>query len=158
MIAVEYRGAQEEIMRIQNLGHVVLKVRDRAKAEAFYHGVLGLPVAARSDQLRMTFFALGKTHHDFAVAEVAQEAASVARDAVGLSHVAFKIGDDIEALRQAKAELQEAGIECVAADHGVSKSLYFADPDGNRLELYVDQSDAWKRDPQAVASYRPLDL
>ena len=31
--------------------------------------------------------------------------------------------------------------------HGVSKSLYFADPDGNRLELYVDQFDDWKRDP-----------
>ena len=42
--------------------------------------------------------------------------------------------------------------------HGVSKSLCFADPDGNRIELYVDQSDDWKRDPQAVASYQPLTL
>ena len=44
------------------------------------------------------------------------------------------------------------------ADHGVSKSLYFADPDGNRIKLYVDQSDAWKSDPSAVASYKPLTL
>ena len=145
-------------MKIQGLGHVVLKVRDRAKAEAFYHGVLGLPVAARSDELRMTFFTLGETHHDFAVAEVGKEAPGAERNAVGLSHVAFKIGDDVETLRQAKAELQAAGIECGAADHGVSKSLYFADPDGNRIELFVDQSDDWKRDPQAVASYKPLAL
>jgi catechol 2,3-dioxygenase len=145
-------------MKIHGLGHVVLKVRDRAKAEAFYSGVLGLPVAARSDQLKMTFFALGQTHHDFAVAEVGKDAPGAAREAVGLSHVAFKIGDDIELLKQAKAELDAAGVACGAADHGVSKSLYFADPDGNRIELYVDQSDAWKRDPSAVASYKPLTL
>jgi len=41
--------------------------------------------------------------------------------------------------------------------HGVSKSLCFADPDGNRIELYVDQSDDWN-DPAAVASYKPLTL
>ena len=56
-------------MKIQSLGHVVLKVRDRAKAEAFYNGILGLPVATRSDALKMTFFSLGGTHHDFAIAE-----------------------------------------------------------------------------------------
>jgi catechol 2,3-dioxygenase len=145
-------------VKIQNLGHVVLKVRDRAKAEAFYNGVLGLPVATRSDQLKMTFFALGNTHHDFAVAEVGPDAPGTTREAVGLAHVAFKIGDDIETLKQAKAELDAAGIACAAADHGVSKSLYFADPDGNRIELYVDQSDAWKRDPSAVANYKPLAL
>lgn len=77
---------------------------------------------------------------------------------LGLSHVAFRIGDDIETLKRAKAELDAAGVTCVAADHGVSKSLYFADPDGNRIELYVDQSDVWKRDPSAVASYKRLAL
>jgi catechol 2,3-dioxygenase len=40
----------------------------------------------------------------------------------------------------------------------VSKSLYLSDPDGNRIELYVDQSDVWKQDPQSVASYEPLTL
>jgi catechol 2,3-dioxygenase len=145
-------------VKIQSLGHVVLKVRDRAKAEAFYNGVLGLPVAARSDALKMTFFTLGGTHHDFAISEVGKDAPGTAREAVGLSHVAFKIGDDIETLKRAKAELDAAGVQNGAADHGVSKSLYFADPDGNRIELYVDQSDEWKRDPSAVASYKPLTL
>lgn len=145
-------------MKIHSLGHVVLKVRDRAKAEAFYNGVLGLPVAARSDQLKMTFFSLGGSHHDFAVAEVGPDAPGTTREAVGLAHVAFKIGDDVAALKQAKAELDAAGIASAAADHDVSKSLYFADPDGNRIELYVDQSDVWKRDPSAVTSYKPLTL
>jgi catechol 2,3-dioxygenase len=145
-------------MQIQSLGHVVLKVRDRARAEAFYHGLLGLPVAARSDKLKMTFFSLGGTHHDFAVAEVGADAPGAVREATGLSHVAFKLGDDLALLRKAKAELDAAGISSVAANHDVSKSLYVSDPDGNRIELYVDQSDAWKADPQAVASYTPLEL
>jgi catechol 2,3-dioxygenase-like lactoylglutathione lyase family enzyme len=72
--------------------------------------------------------------------------------------VAFKIGDDVAALKQAKAELDAAGIASAAADHDISKSLYFADPDGNRIELYDNQSDVWKRDPSAVASYKPLTL
>ena len=29
-------------MNIQSLGHVVLKVRNQARAEAFYNGILGL--------------------------------------------------------------------------------------------------------------------
>ena len=67
-------------MKIQSLGHVVLKVRDRAKAEAFYNGILGLPVATRSDALNMTFFTLGGTHHDFAIAEVGKDAPGTARE------------------------------------------------------------------------------
>jgi catechol 2,3-dioxygenase len=145
-------------VKVQSLGHVVLKVRDRAKAEAFYNGILGLPVAARSDALKMTFFTLGGTHHDLAIAEVGKQAPGTAREAVGLSRVAFKIGDDIETLKRAKAEPDAAGVQNGAADHGVSKSLYFADPDGNRIELLVDQPDAWKSDPSVVASYKPLTL
>ena len=38
-------------MRIQQLGHVVIKVRDRDRdrPEQFYSGVLGLPIVARRD-------------------------------------------------------------------------------------------------------------
>lgn len=144
-------------MQIQSLGHVVLKVRDREKAERFYNGVLGMPIVARFEPMRMTFFSLGN-HHDFAVAAVGDDAPGPVRDGVGLAHVAFKIGDDVETLRSAKAELEAAGVSTVAADHGVSKSLYFSDPDGNRVELYVDQSDSWRRDPQTVAAYTPLEL
>jgi catechol 2,3-dioxygenase-like lactoylglutathione lyase family enzyme len=56
-------------MRIHQLGHVVLKVRDRERSEQFYTEVLGLPVAARRDAPPMTFFTLGN-HHDFAIMAV----------------------------------------------------------------------------------------
>lgn len=146
-------------MKIKSLGHVVLRVTDCARAERFYNGVLGLPICARFDEngMRMTFFSLGN-HHDFAVVEVSGEGSSDSESAVGLYHVAFKIGDDIEDLREAKAKLEAAGVTPTPIDHEVTKSLYFSDPDGNGLELYVDASDSWRRDPQRVAQLAPLEL
>ena len=37
-------------MKIKSLGHVVLRVTDRERAERFYGGVLGLPLCARLDE------------------------------------------------------------------------------------------------------------
>lgn len=144
-------------MKIQSLGHVVLKVRDRDKSEAFYNGILGLPIVARMDSMAMTFFSLGD-HHDFAIAAVGADAPDAPKAAPGLAHVAFKIGDTLAELREAKAHLEAAGVSVRATDHGVSQSLYFRDPDGNAIEVYVDGSDAWRRDPAAVAVAEPLDL
>ena len=146
-------------MKIQALGHVVLRVRDRAKAEQFYGGVLGLPLCARYDEngMKMAFFTLGN-HHDFAISEVSGEGSSTGETAVGLDHVAFKIGTSLSELREAKAKLESAGIALRPVDHEVTKSLYLHDPDGNGIELYIDASDAWRKDPQRVAQARPLEL
>ena len=70
----------------------------------------------------------------------------------------FKIGHLLEELREAKLHLEAAGVEVIARDHGVSKSIYCKDPDGNTIELYIDASDVWKHQPEAVAQAAPLDL
>ena len=137
------------------LGHVVLKVRDQARAEAFYNGILGLPIVTRWK--RMTFFSLGD-HHDFAVIALGDGAEPAPVEATGLSHIAFKIGTHLDDLRAAKAHLEAAGIEVRARDHNISQSLYMQDPDGNEVEVYVDTSDAWKEDPSLVARADPLEL
>ncbi len=144
-------------MKVQSLGHVVLKVTDLARSEAFYHGVLGMEVCARFDEqgLKMTFFSLGN-HHDLALAQVSGSEPAGGEEAVGLHHVAFRIGTRLEELIEAKAHLESAGIEPDPVDHEVTKSLYFKDPDGNMVELYIDASDAWKTDPQRVAQLQPL--
>lgn len=146
-------------MKIKALGHVVLRVTDCDRAEGFYNGVLGLPVAARLDEhgTRMTFFTLGN-HHDLAVMQVSGENGPAAETSAGLHHVAFQIGTTLDELRDAKAHLEAAGIKTTPIDHEVTKSLYFADPDGNGVEVYVDASDAWKTDPQRVAQIAPLAL
>jgi catechol 2,3-dioxygenase-like lactoylglutathione lyase family enzyme len=45
-------------MEVQQLGHVVLKVRDRERSERFYKEVLGLAIAARTDAPPMTLPAI----------------------------------------------------------------------------------------------------
>jgi catechol 2,3-dioxygenase len=146
-------------MKIKSLGHVVLRVTDRDRAERFYGGLLGLPLCARLDEdgLKMAFFSLGN-HHDFAVMEVTGEGSSRSETAVGLHHVAFNIGTTKDELREARAKLEAAGIATRPVDHDVTNSLYFADPDGNGVEVYVDVSDAWRREPQRVAAFQPLEL
>jgi catechol 2,3-dioxygenase len=146
-------------MKIKSLGHVVLRVTDLGRAERFYGGLLGLPVCAHMNDggFKMAFFSLGN-HHDFALMEVSGEGSSRSESAVGLHHVAFNIGTTLDELRAAKAKLDAAGVATHPIDHEVSKSLYFADPDGNGVEVYVDVSDAWRRDPGLVAQVKPLDL
>ena len=146
-------------MQIKALGHVVLRVRDLARAEDFYSGLLGMPVCGRYDEngFKMSFFTLGN-HHDFAVLEVSGEGSTQAESAVGLYHVAFKIGDSLGELREARDKLQAAGITPTAMDHEVTKSLYFDDPDGNGIELYIDASDVWRTEPGRVASAVPMEL
>jgi catechol-2,3-dioxygenase len=144
-------------MKVHSLGHVVIKVRDQQRAEAFYNGLLGLPIAARYPQMSATFFTLGN-HHDFAIVAIGADAEVPPEHSTGLLHVAFKIGDRIDDLREAKDRLEAAGLQVQARDHRVSKSIYFNDPDGNCIELYVDCTDAWKQTPQLVAHSAPLQL
>lgn len=148
-------------MPVQSIGHAVLKVSNLERAEAFYHGVLGLPIATRWDGLGydMTFFTLGN-HHDLAIAAMGDDAPAADPKGVGLAHVAFKVGDTHEELLEMKATVEARGWSIDRAiDHGVTHSLYLHDPDGNGIELYVDVNASWKSDPrQIVATYEKLAL
>jgi catechol 2,3-dioxygenase len=137
-------------VQIRELGHAVIKVRNQQKGEAFYNGILGLPIAARHPTMPMTFFTLGN-HHDFAILATGDDAPRAPRESPGLFHVAFKVGTTLDELRGVRDDLEAAGVKIDATiDHVVSQSLYLRDPDGNGIELYVDGSDVWKERPEAV--------
>ncbi|MSQ60420.1 MAG: VOC family protein [Betaproteobacteria bacterium] len=152
----------EVIMRVQALGHVVLKVRNLDRSLAFFNGVLGLPVVARTliRDTPMAFFSIAGNHHDLALMELGSDAPSAREGAPGLAHVALKIGNSMGELRAALQHLQARGIAIDrTADHIVAQSLYIHDPDGNRIELYVDADPRiWRENPSSVAHSEPLDL
>jgi catechol 2,3-dioxygenase len=146
-------------MRVQSLGHIVLKVRDLGRSTDFYTRVLGLKEVARRDG-QMVFFSIEDNHHDVALVQMAPDAPAAPADATGLAHVAFKIGNDLDTLRAAKDWLESNDVEIDRIhDHVVSQSIYFHDPDGNQLEVFVDgDPQTWRDTPQRVATREPLAL
>ena len=148
-------------IRVRNVGHVVLKVRDIERSARFYCDVLGLKEVARGEFGRpMAFFSTGDNHHDVAVMEMGPDAPAPPPEGTGLYHVALRIGTTLDELRAARAHLQAHGIEKMRIrDHVVSQSIYVDDPDGNMIELYVDADPStWREKPEAVANSRPLSL
>jgi catechol 2,3-dioxygenase len=149
-------------IEVMGVGHVVLKVTDLDRSLAFYCTALGLTEVARGDfgDGTMVFLSSGRNHHDVGLVEVASNARRPEGSDIGLYHVALKIGNDLDALRAAKAHLEASGVTIQwVGDHRVSQSLYVADPDGNNIELFVDADPAiWRDDPTSVAHAVPLDL
>ena len=147
----------------KKVGHVVLKARDLVQIEKFYTEVLGFEVVMRLKQPRGVFFSLGEQHHDLAVLEVPPEADAPKADQVGLHHVALQV-EDFAALKDCYRTLKSHGVPIVrAVDHGITKSLYFCDPAGNRLELYCDVGEDGlaqirHQSGLALADFPPLNL
>jgi catechol-2,3-dioxygenase len=63
----------------------------------------------------------------------------------GMHHSAFEY-DSIGDLLAAYSRLKDEGIEPHATlDHGMTTSFYYADPDGNSVELQYDNFDDWEK-------------
>ena len=63
----------------------------------------------------------------------------------GIHHSAFEY-EDFEQLNSSYVRLREAGITpALCLDHGMTLSYYYADPDGNNVELQVDCFGDWKK-------------
>ena len=148
------------MIKIQKLGHVVLRVRDLERSAHFYRDILGLKEVARYQDAMVFFTIDGTNHHDLAIMAVGPKAASPSPNDTGLYHIALKIGDDVDDIRKAKQWLERKGVTITgSADHTVSKSLYIADPDGIEIELYVDADpEVWKKNKSSVASIKQLDI
>ena len=100
---------------------------------------------------------IGGNHHDLGLFSVGPEAPRAPRGSTGLYHLAWEV-PTIDDLAGAAAILTAEGALGGASDHGVSKSLYGADPDGNEFEIM------WRVPREAWGEYEhqgavmPLDL
>lgn len=136
------------MIRAERIGHVVIKVRDLERSRKFYTEVLGMDVMMDVPAIRGVFLANNRRdHHEIALFEVGREAEGLHAKQIGLAHIAFRLRNEDE-LRAAYREFKEKGVPIsFTVDHGVTKSVYFRDPDGHELEVYCDNS------PEQIAKF-----
>jgi catechol 2,3-dioxygenase len=143
------------------LGHVVFYVRDLARSSAFYREVVGLKQRGTIFNGRAALFSSGRSHHELLLIGIGDAPGPLAGHRLGLYHVGWKVGDTLDALREHLRRAEKFGCDIDGvSDHTVSQSLYLRDPDGNELELYVDNPDFdWRHDDSWMeAPVKPLQL
>ena len=143
------------------LGHIVYYVRNLDASLDFYTRVVGLDTAGRIFNGRAALLSGGRTHHELLLIEVGEADGPLQGKRIGLYHAGWKIGNSLDELRQARQRVLDAGYTLDGqSDHLVSQSLYLRDPDGNEVELFVDNPAVdWENDPDwMTAPVRPLDL
>jgi catechol-2,3-dioxygenase len=144
---------------IARLNHAVLFVRDLDVAVDFYRKAFGFDEIAREAGGQMAFLrAKGSTnHHDLGLLALGPQAPRPSRGSTGLYHLAWEV-PTIEDLAAAAAVLSDTGALTGASDHGATKSLYGADPDGNEFEvMWMVPREQWG-EFEGRAPVAPLDM
>ena len=134
------------------LDHVNIYVRNAERSHRWYTEVFGLHTQDTlyhpgTQKLRAAFLSCDPDHaHDIALFEVGDNAPGPQKGQVGLNHIAWRMAnlDDLAAMYE---QLKNRDIPIRVADHKVSIGVYFADPDGNGLEVYYElPRSEWHRD------------
>jgi len=137
------------------LAHVVRRTSRLAEMIAWYEAVLGAAVVHSDDML--AFLTYDDEHHRIAIAQLPglEEQPALA---AGTDHIAFTYADFGDLLYTYE-RLRRAGIQpfwCI--NHGPTTSMYYKDPDGNKVELQVDnfpsteETNRWMRSGEFAAN------
>ena len=88
-----------------------------------------------------TFLTCGKIHHDLSLFQAKPDAAPISKGGLGLNHMALQV-EDFDMLTEYYHVLQQNGIiDFRTTDHGMTKSIYIEDPDGNGIEHFCNSFD-----------------
>src|SRR5262245_63782931 len=117
----------------KEIGHIVLNVTDVERSTRFYRDVVGFQVSRYRPDGTGAFLTCGVVHHNLALFKAPAGARPPEKGAIGLNHFAFKV-ESYRALQAAHERLVEARatIDHIV-DHGMTRSVYFLDPDGDKL-------------------------
>jgi catechol-2,3-dioxygenase len=138
--------------------HVLYSTRRYEEMIAWYEDVFEAKVVQRDPAL--AFMTYDDEHHRFAFANMAvfkPEGGTDERGDIGVNHLAYTYANAGELL-ETYARLKSKGITPYwPVHHGISMSLYYRDPDGNRLEFQADvgtpeQANAYMSTPAFVAN------
>jgi len=107
--------------------HVVYKTPRLDEMIEWYERVLGAHIAFRNDFI--AFLTYDDEHHRVALVKAPEP---------GVEHVAFTY-ESLTALVDTYTRLRDSGVTPYwTIDHGPTTSMYYRDPDGNQIELQVD--------------------
>lgn len=120
------------------LAHFVLRTSRFREVIDWYKTVLGAEAAFENEIL--AFLSYDEEHHRVAVLNMPD--LEEQKDGVaGFHHAAFTY-DSLGDLMATYKRLRDAGITPVfPINHGPTTSMYYQDPDGNQIELQVDNYD-----------------
>jgi catechol-2,3-dioxygenase len=121
---------------VRRLNHAVLYVRDARRAAAFYTEAFGFVVLAEYGEGAAVFMRCAETenHHDLGLFSIGAQAPPPESGRVGLYHLAWQV-ETIGDLAEIRDRLVAMKSLVGESDHGVTKSLYGKDPDGNEFEV-----------------------
>ena len=121
-------------MQLQGIDHIALAVRDIEHSAKWYIDVLGFERRYEGMWNGIPVF-IGKGDTALALFPVRERESQTAMrsDNSGMLHLAFRA--DAGNFVAAQTELNRRGIKFEFEDHEISHSIYFRDPDGNRLEI-----------------------
>jgi catechol 2,3-dioxygenase len=149
----------------KRINHIVFNVEDLDKAVKFYTEVLGMKLIRRFDDRKMAFVSFGDHHHDIGLFQVGGTPEHD-RQWHGFNHLAMEYDGGPEVLDQLHQKLMEKGAKIDNVEghnRGRHKSVYFFDPDGNRLEFYwenpewVAESQQWVKEAHQGTSPQGAD-
>lgn len=145
----------QERPAVHRLNHAVLFITDLARSVQFYTDVLGMKVVHEMGR-KAAFLKADGSRNDHDLGLFVMDGAQPRNPhAVGLYHLAWQV-DTIDELAALREDLVRVGSLVGSSDHGVSRSLYALDPDGNEFEvMWAAPRATWSDKPAGVA---PLDL
>jgi catechol 2,3-dioxygenase len=77
---------------------------------------------------------------------------------VGLAHIAL-VADSFATVKAMYQRLKEHNVPIVrTVDHGITKSVYFKDPEGNELEIYCEAPGVHWQEVDTIIKADPIDL
>lgn len=133
-----------------SFSHFGILARDTKALSEFYVRVLGFTVTDRGDlpgNMSLVFLSRDPTeHHQIVLCSGRPDGGVNTVNQISLR------ADKLESLREIHRAIQrEAGVtEIFPVTHGNAVSLYFKDPEGNRIECFVD-APFYCEQPQRVA-------
>ncbi len=143
-------------MKVKQLGHVVLRVRDAEASARWYQDLLGLEVTFRIPGVMVFLSSRDDASHELALQTLGENAPPPEQTRVGLYHVGWQLAS-YEQWVEFEKLLEEKGITPAGVgDHGISIGTYLHDPDGNELEVFYElPPEEWPADGQIFAGHFP---